>query len=166
MVQRLQKRVLTLEDVLNHQLAWSDRGRLVSVFLVAGAKPDDPAREKLAFNIRVPFWDDKKKPTLAYKNLFDYVTYGGAPKRPTKRKASPTTAMVPKKPRQPQSNTTLQYMDQAVQLMHEILKFFRADATEVHEFISSQNLQASRAARERLFVSTDGDVTGHASTVV
>ena len=59
--------------------------------------------------------------------------------------------MVPKKARQPQTNTTLQYMDQAVQLMHEITKLFRADATEVHQFISSQILQASRAARERLF---------------
>ena len=153
-VQRLQKRALTLQDVSKHQLAWEDRGRLVSVFLVAGAKPDDTACEKWAFNIRSPFWGYKKTPTLSHKDLFSHITYGGAPKRPSKRKASPTTAMVPKKARQPQTNTTLQYMDQAVRLMHEITKLFRADATEVHQFISSQFLQASHAARERLFESS------------
>ena len=62
--------------------------------------------------------------------------------------------MVPKKARQPQSNTTLQYMVQAAQLMHEISKLFHADATEVHEFIASQTLQAARAARERYFESS------------
>ena len=56
-------------------------------------------QQKLAFNIRALFWDYKKTPTLSHKNLFSTITYG---KRPTKRKASPTTAMVPKKPRQPQ----------------------------------------------------------------
>ena len=98
-VKRLPKRRLTVHDVCKHQLAWIDRGRLVSVFSVAGAKPDDIPCEKFAFNIRAQWWDYKKTPTLSHTNLFDYVTYGRAPKRPTKRKASPTIAMVPKKPR-------------------------------------------------------------------
>ena len=151
----LGKRALTTEDIKRHKLAWSDRGRLVSAFLVAAEKLYDDGCKRLrwswAFNVRVLFWKCITTPMLEHCNLFSNVTFGKDPKPPTKRKALPTTAMVPKKTRQPQSNKTLQYMGQAARLMHEISKLFHADATEVHEFIASQTLQAARAARERYF---------------
>ena len=151
-LQLLGERKLNEWDIEREKLASSDEGCLVPAFIVAGEKPNDDGGESknymcLAFNIRMLYWKFQTTPRLEHCNLFSTVTLYN----PTKRKALPTKAMVLKKPRHPQSNKPLQYMNKAVHLMQEISKLFHADATEVHEFIASQTLQAARAARLRHF---------------